>query len=1316
MDELQNAELDGLRVKEARLRRELDTVETAERIRDLECRIEVARKREGFTMEGLQSAELDRLQVKKARLRRELDMVETTESIRDLECRIEAARKRTPPAPGQEIDDSPTGQHQAQASVLVSSSPRLLPAEDAGNQEHQEETVRETAHQAPQSEEILPAPVHSEAGLGTSPTLVRDVPPLGLAMTGALSSPGSSSIVQPRPTALASISDNNNASFDPEVMPLQYYHELDDDGESDAELLFFDMDLEQLHGYADILGEGNPRSDAKQLEQLSRLLYFIFTKTQEVDDIQRAINKAEEVLTATTRIDDPNYTRFLKNLIVMLIKKYENTQSLEDLDQAILRAEEMATMPLDSSYSSIDLFFMKARKAMMTSTTEDRDEATSWAMRVMEQNTNQTRQFTIEKLQQTNNLNDIQTAVQGAERSVEAAPRNHLSRVIALNNSANSLSLLFERTGLLEDLERSIQTAEEALEAVPHNHPYRAKLLGNLAAALGMKCLRTGNLSDLQIAIQKTEEAVKSMPNNDPERPKLLSNLSVSLYFRFMGTGDTSDLQMSIDKSKEALEAMPLNHPDRAKLLSNLAAALGIKYRRTHDHEALRTAIQNSKEALGATAPGHPDRAKMLANLASSCRIEFEHTGNPEDLQVAIQTTEDAIIEAMRHNNPDIASMLSNQCVLFQAKYEQTLDPDDLQMSIKRAEEAEKAMAMAAPDHSDRAQILSSLALSLRVRSKLTGDQKDAKRAASLYVAAMDMPAAPPRIRIRAAFYAAEILANSQEWAEVCRITEIAINLLPTVAPRQLQQHDQQNMLGEFAGLASLAASAALEAKNDAAHAVQLLELGRSVILGLRFGTRSDLTKLKEQHREMAEKFEKLRDILDAPSSNTFATPAPVASTVDTNGRHNASFELNAIIDQIRNLSGFENFLRPPHVDELMAAASLGPVVVINISKYRCDAFLVSEDVIRSIRLTDLKQAEIEEQVKLMRSIRAGTASSAQAWDMSRMLEWLWNAAVRPILDQLRFLKPPENKWPRIWWIPTGPLSLLPLHAAGLTSPQSTESALDRVVSSYSSSIKALIYARRNPPKSLSPSESREALLVSMDVTPKYPNLVFAKEEVNNLASLFPDSVRTVTLNRPCRRDVLKSLGTCTMFHFAGHGKSDSSDPSKSSLLLKDWEEEPLTVEHLVGLNLSRKSPWLAYLSACSTGENGAENLYDEAINLVSVCQLAGFQNVVGSLWEVSDKYSMDAAEEVYKTIRDGDGDAFDSERIAMGVHRAARFLRDITNNASEAQSSNALGSGEDNGGGSGRSDRTLRPAGYKRREVDRCGPLVWAAYIHVGP
>ncbi|KAF3174700.1 hypothetical protein TWF225_009422 [Orbilia oligospora] len=148
-------------------------------------------------------------------------------------------------------------------------------------------------------------------------------------------------------------------------------------------------------------------------------------------------------------------------------------------------------------------------------------------------------------------------------------------------------------------------------------------------------------------------------------------------------------------------------------------------------------------------------------------------------------------------------------------------------------------------------------------------------------------------------------------------------------------------------------------------------------------------------------------------------------------------------------------------------------------------------------------------------------------------------------------------------------------------------------------------------------------------------------------------------LDQPCRDDVLNSIRECSIFHFAGHGQFDPDDPSQSSLFVKDWAKRPLTAEDLTKLNFKRNSstPWLAYLPACSTSNNSAGQLYDESLHLVTSFQLAGFRHVVGTLWEVSDEYCVDAAKAIYETILERE--VGNDLGVALGVHKASRILRD---------------------------------------------------------
>ncbi|KAK2469065.1 hypothetical protein H9L39_19333 [Fusarium oxysporum f. sp. albedinis] len=513
------------------------------------------------------------------------------------------------------------------------------------------------------------------------------------------------------------------------------------------------------------------------------------------------------------------------------------------------------------------------------------------------------------------------------------------------------------------------------------------------------------------------------------------------------------------------------------------------------------------------------------------------------------------------------------------------------------------------------------------------------------------------------------------------------------VCPRSWEHIEKQHMLARFAGLASMAAATALKAEKAVEHALQLLELGRGVIAGLLMEARADISDLRGQHPGLADEFVRLRDELDSPDSK----PAYLISTDTTDTpswkpeaerRRKADQSFDRLVENIRTQPGFSNFLLPPTAAELMAAADPDPIIVVNLSPYRCDSFLIERHGVRAVELPDLTLEEVDRQVRDLRS---------PCRDTSSLLKWLWDVVCGPSLEALGFTTPPTpgHNWPRVWWIPTGLLSQMPLHAAGYHAHGSADTVIDRVMSSYASSVKALRYDRRHHIRKSAGPLSDLALLVAMRETPGLGingNLPFATNEVGVLSS-FCTSLRLQAITPKLRKDdVLKHLQACQIFHFAGHGRSDPTEPSHSCLLLEDWESTPLTVEDLRNHKLHENPPFLAYLSACSTGANQVDMLADEGIHLVSAFQLAGFRHVIGTLWEVSDEHCVDVAKVVYETMRD---EGITDVAVCRGLHRAARALRD---GQIEIESA-------------GRDAKLLGFGSQARRTTN----LYWVPYVHFG-
>jgi CHAT domain-containing protein len=498
------------------------------------------------------------------------------------------------------------------------------------------------------------------------------------------------------------------------------------------------------------------------------------------------------------------------------------------------------------------------------------------------------------------------------------------------------------------------------------------------------------------------------------------------------------------------------------------------------------------------------------------------------------------------------------------------------------------------------------------------------------------------------------MLFEQSKWSEAFTILEKAVKSLPLVSPRFLENNDKQDQLGEFEGLASMAAVAALNAGEKAQTALELLEMGRGVISGLLMDTRTDVTDLNIDDEKLSKEFELYKGLLDPPIDPRSVTSMSYVNDTPAQDRlrqhQEISEKFDAIIASIRSMPGQEGFLLPPSESEIMAAAAKGPIVVININQYRCDAFIVESHQIRLKTLPLLSESQIR-----IRFLDQGLKRTSL-----EKLKWLWDVAALPILDALEYKETPEeDAWSRMWWVCTGVLSHIPIHAAGDHYKKGGDTVLDRVMSTYTSSIKALIHMRKREVHALAPSQSAHAVLVSMRKTPGYgpdATLRYAEDEIAIAASSCSTLGLEVLEPEKCKDAVIKALPSCRVFHFAGHGKSNPTNPAESKLLLEDWETTPLTVSSLRDYQIQHGSSFLGYLSACETGRIEAENLVDEGIHLVSALQLAGFKHVIGTLWEVSDKHSVDVTRHLYETL---EKEGLNDTAVCRGLHRALRSIRD---------------------------------------------------------
>jgi CHAT domain len=161
-------------------------------------------------------------------------------------------------------------------------------------------------------------------------------------------------------------------------------------------------------------------------------------------------------------------------------------------------------------------------------------------------------------------------------------------------------------------------------------------------------------------------------------------------------------------------------------------------------------------------------------------------------------------------------------------------------------------------------------------------------------------------------------------------------------------------------------------------------------------------------------------------------------------------------------------------------------------------------------------------------------------------LGWLWRRIVQPV--RLNACSAFEK--PHIWWISSGIAGSFPFYAASSLNVPS-ETVLNRLISSYTPTIKALAYPR----VSLSAQKSfttnyPSILVVTMPSTPGQGELKGVSREKDAIEKSCKAVCSFKELRLPSAERVLVEIPRANITHFACHGISDLSNPSSSHLLL----------------------------------------------------------------------------------------------------------------------------------------------------------------------
>ncbi|KAL9572387.1 hypothetical protein ACKAV7_003588 [Fusarium commune] len=836
-------------------------------------------------------------------------------------------------------------------------------------------------------------------------------------------------------------------------------------------------------------------------------------------------------------------------------------------------------------------------------------------------------------------LPDLEETIELARRALDDTAEDDPDIIDLVIHLMVRLRTQSKRTGSVSASEEAIIMAQKTLESSPKDHLSRSTLLHLLAGSFSDRYVLTGAIDDLNQHIVFSRQAIDVTSIDDPERATRLAGLAVGLSDRHTRTGALGDLLEAIRIATMAFEQTQEGSDDWATHTCNLSGYLLTLYHRTGEQLDLDTAIALARGSVDATPTGNALRHIRLGNLTACLIARFDSTGSFEDLEECVKMGQEAK-EATPKEHVEWPARLHDLGAIMQRRYQMTEDLEDLDEAIGLTQQALFALG---PNHPQQADTMSLIALFFAKRYGETKSPEDLQRTEFFYRAALFQTQSPVVTRIEAGVKLISVCMVQKNIEQAYEDAKYVVDLIPQMAVRSLESSDKQDLLLKIGGVSSEAAGLALHLGEDPLVALSLLEKGRGIFALSLDEMRADIKSLEEQCPDLARKFVTLREQLSASSASgkTLDTEDPEWN-VDESRRHEAGDEFERLLEEIRQQPSFETFLLPPSESEIKFAAERGPIVIINTSMLRCDAILVESHQITSVPLTDFNRCDMIEYVK------NGTFRSDEA------LQWLWDCVASPVLNALRFDKPPsEGDWPHIWWIMTGLLNKFPIHAAGHHSKGSSETVIDRVISSYHSSIRSIIRGRKRP---TSAATQTNAVLVAMESTPGSSKLPFATREIAAIRGLCQSMLVKQDEPEPKRDNILSSLLECGIFHFAGHARTDSEDPIGSYLCLGEEREKCLTVLDLLDINLQSRSPFLAYLSACGTGRIENNHLADEGIHLINGFHTAGFRHVIGTLWEVKDEICVDMARITYEGMMQN---GMTDEAVSRGLHKASRQLRD---------------------------------------------------------
>jgi hypothetical protein len=881
----------------------------------------------------------------------------------------------------------------------------------------------------------------------------------------------------------------------------------------------------------------------------------------------------------------------------------------------------------------------------------------------------------------TSDASRAKDAVMNARTAVERAGSGDRRRTTALIRLGNALKLHARLASETSSDDESIDVFREALRGSLGNNAQRAsadssELLLNLGSALLRRYGRGNAQEDLDEGITHLDTGIGMLADSEPRRMGLCQ-LANALRLRFRQRGDLTDLHTAINELIGVLGVLHAEHPLLGKVLWDLACTTVEHIDTTGEPGQLRHVLRTLAPALRGVAEEDPNRPMALAGFSVLMRRHFLYGADQGALDTAVTTGTQAI--EMTSAAPRRCLMLESLATTLIARYEHTSSMADLDHAATLAREATKlsdetsrahysawaqlgiiathkfrrnsqadeldsavdlldhALALMPENAPDRAMVATYLARALQKLHQRTGRRKYYRWARRVLTEASAQVTAPADQRLRAAGMCGRLAAQAQRWAEATESFSTAVELLPLVT-RSKRVVASPSVQQRWASITADAAACALE-NGQPQLAAELVEHGRSALLADFLPASGELGTLHGEDPDLADEAVRVRRLLDKPPEEPVLTGLDIID--DTQRRQELAESWEDLLQEIRAGSGRANHLHLKPFDDVATVSGEGPVVMVNLSRYRSDALILFGGRVLSVALPKAHPSTAAEYAtSLLQAVGTDNPS------VSRSLDWLWRAVAQPVLDRMGYVTMPgdSQRWPRLWWNVSGSLAFLPLHAA---TSRSGASALDRVVSSYTPSLGTLLAAKNRGPL----ADHRFRPLVAAGSMEQAALTGGLPRQNQVLAQSWPRA-EVLSEEDTAPQDMLDSLRKHPWTHICEPSVQNPAQPAASLVLARTTADRSLGVVDLGQVPLEVAE--FAYLGSCVNTEDPPSSA---ATPLGASLSFTGYAHVVSTLWGVESD-SRDSVHALVMAELADDDSGFAPDRSAIAVHQASRLRR----------------------------------------------------------